>query len=152
MFCHNTQHYIWRKPNTASTSAQILHTSMVVEEWWFGPVLKPQDLGMLQLLSHSWTLLFSQIGSRKRTMTRSTAANLQHNGWKTQGSRCCNGLVKAQTSTWLKYCGATLKELCIDQYHKPKRTEAMLEQKTMLRLQVFAAKGGSTNYWIMKCT
>ena len=52
----------------------------------------------------------------------------QHS-WKRKESRCCNGPVKVQTSSWLKCCGGTLRELCINQCCKPQWTEAMLERR-----------------------
>ena len=49
-----------------------------------------------------------------RTMIPNTAADLQENVWKRKESRCCNDPVKVQLSTWLKYRGGTIRDLCID--------------------------------------
>ena len=56
MFGHNAQQHVWRKPNT---SYQL--SSTVVEGWWSGLVLQPQDLGTLQSLSPPWTPLDTKV-------------------------------------------------------------------------------------------
>jgi len=54
MFDQNTQHYVWRKPNTEyphKFSYQLSGT--VVEGWWFALVLQPQSLGTFTVIE--WT-------------------------------------------------------------------------------------------------
>jgi len=82
---------------------------------------KAEDLGTSQSMIRPWTPLYTKVlrspsnvkpsvrqlklGSCNWTIItrRSTAANLQENGWKRKESRCCNGPVKVQTSIQLKW-------------------------------------------------
>lgn len=76
-------------PNTACQHKNlILNISTVVEEWWFGLILQPQDLGTLQLTINSsvyknilesnvWSCVW-QLNSNN-TMSQSKLANL--NEW-----------------------------------------------------------------------
>ena len=67
------------------------------------------------------------------------------------------------SQTWLKYCGGTLRELCINQCCKPQWTEGMLwigvdqhfcttKWKGNNYFQVIVAKRDSTSCWIVGST
>lgn len=94
IFDYNAQHYVWLKPNTAYQHNHVIPTKAWANFW-----------------------------SCNKTMSRNTAINRLQNNWKIKESRCCNGSVKVQTSTRLKCCGGTLREI---NAHRPQRTEAIL--------------------------
>lgn len=75
-------------PNTISTITSNQLSSTMLEGWWLVLVLQSQWLP--------------------------SSAGLQQNDWKRNKSRCYNGPVKVQISTWLKYCGRRLRELWKD--------------------------------------
>lgn len=102
----------------------------------------------------------------------SKALNLQHNNWKKKKeSRCCNGWVKAQTSSWWnavagklsinkRNATATLNE--IKQHCKKKKGNksgpkflhnvSNCQSYRNWLLQLILAKGGFTSYWIIGYT
>ena len=64
--------------------------------------------GHLSEIKLGWNWVIS------RTMIPNTAANLQQNVWKRKESRCCSCPGNVHTSTWLKCCDGTVRELCIN--------------------------------------
>lgn len=48
-----------------TTNISYLRSSMVVEEWWFGHEMQPQDLGNLQSLRQQWNPFYARIFLRQ---------------------------------------------------------------------------------------
>jgi len=80
---------------------------------------------------------------------------------KRKDSKWCNGPVKVQTLTWLKCCGGTLRELCINKPQRCKEERAKIPKQLCEKLitsyrkqllQAIAAKGSSTKEWTMRYT
>jgi len=134
MFGYNAQQHVLRKPNTAYQHKHLIptvkHGGGGLMIWACSAATGPGHLAVIESTMNSsvyqsilesnvrpsvWQLKLGWNWVINRTMIPNTATHLQQKVWKRKESVCCNGPVKVQTSIWLKCCGGTLRELCINQ-------------------------------------
>ena len=150
-----------------STNTSYQLSSTVVEGWWFGLVLQPQDWDTLQSLSWPWTPLYFSI---LESNVRPSVGYLSDNDLK-QNLQIYNRMAEKNRRATVKRCGTALRELYkvfkqmptywhqLKQYCKEEWSKLPLQQHERLitscrkwLLQLIAAKGGSTSCGIMGWT